>query len=267
VCRAIHDLSARREGPFVSVNCAAMPRDLLESLLFGHERGAFTGATEARRGLFEQASRGTLFLDEIGELPLALQPTLLRVLEARTVRRLGGEGEQAVDVRLVAATNRSLRDDVAEGRFRADLFYRLNVVDLRLPTLRERGPGDIAVLLRHFLATFDASERWFTTEAIDRLVRYSWPGNVRELRNLVERLTVVSQEQQITLDELPDVFRESAPVERWPLAEAPAATTPHGRSNILDVYQRHRYNKSRAARELGLSRYQLIRRLRTLGER
>ncbi len=265
VCRALHDFSARAAGPFVAFNCAALPRDLLEALLFGHERGAFTGATEARKGLFEQASGGTLVLDEIGELPLALQPALLRVLEERRVRRLGGDADRPVDVRLVAATNRPLRDDVASGRFREDLFYRVNVIDLRLPALRARGAADIVALLRHFLVIAGAGERWFSDDALLRLVGYAWPGNVRELRNVVERMTILSERSLMTVDDLPDDVREAvrgAPSGVPGLSSSPA----HRQTSVLDVYRRHRYNKSRAARELGLSRYQLIRRLKRLGE-
>ncbi len=195
IARAIHRASPRSDGPFVAVNCGAIPENLLESELFGHERGAFTGADRTREGLFAEASAGTLFLDEIGELPLPLQVKLLRVLQERKVRRVGGSVEMAVDVRVLAATSRDLVEEVQEGRFRDDLFYRVNVVQIHLPPLRAR-PEDIPLLADHFLrrhaARFGIPFREFPGTLIPLLAAYTWPGNVRELENVVERALILS---------------------------------------------------------------------------
>src|SRR5688500_5825387 len=195
VAKAIHDLSPRRGKPFIAVNCAALPETLLESELFGHEKGSFTGATERRLGRFELADTGTIFLDEIGEIPSATQVKLLRVLESRTFFRVGGAQPIKVNVRVVAATNRSLRDAVTMGEFRDDLYYRLNVLNIYLPPLRERR-GDIPLLVRRFIREFskahDRQFRGITADAMERLVNAPWPGNVRQLRNLVESMVVLA---------------------------------------------------------------------------
>jgi len=211
VARGIHALSPRKHRAFLAVNVAALSDSLLESELFGHEKGAFTGAIDARKGFFELANRGTLFLDEIGEMPLSTQTKLLRVLEQREFLRVGGESPIRVDVRIVAATNRELREAVARGEFRRDLYYRLNILDLRLPPLRERR-GDIAMLIRHFVREVSArTERPFpglSAEAMEMLERHDWPGNVRELRNLVESMVVLSPGHEIRPADLPvDVRR------------------------------------------------------------
>jgi len=214
VARGIHALSPRKHRAFLAVNVAALSDSLLESELFGHEKGAFTGAIDARKGFFELANRGTLFLDEIGEMPLSTQTKLLRVLEQREFLRVGGESPIRVDVRIVAATNRELREAVARGQFRRDLYYRLNILDLRLPPLRERR-GDIALLIRHFVREISARvDRPFpglSPEALRVLERHDWPGNVRELRNLVESMVVLSPGREIRPDDLPlDVRRPGA---------------------------------------------------------
>jgi len=210
VARGIHALSPRKHRAFLAVNVAALSDSLLESELFGHEKGAFTGAIDARKGFFQLANRGTLFLDEIGEMPLATQTKLLRVLEQREFLRVGGESPIRVDVRIVAATNRELREAVARGEFRRDLYYRLNILDLRLPPLRERR-GDIALLIRHFVREVSArTDRPFpglSAEALEVLERHDWPGNVRELRNLVESMVVLSPGHEIRPADLPVEIR------------------------------------------------------------
>jgi len=211
VARAIHTLSPRRTKPFIAVNVGALPETLLESELFGHEKGAFTGAAERRIGRFELAHGGTIFLDEIGEIPQSTQVKLLRVLEERQVTRVGGTQAIPVDVRVIAATNRALKDHVAHGEFRADLFYRLNVLRIYLPPLRERR-GDIGLLVRRFVHEFatmhDREFHGISGETMDALVNYSWPGNVRELRNLMESMVVLAHGREIGLSDIPPGIRE-----------------------------------------------------------
>jgi DNA-binding NtrC family response regulator len=206
VAKAIHDLSPRRGKVFLAVNCAALPETLLESELFGHEKGAFTGAAERRLGRFELADGGTLFLDEIGEIPFSVQVKLLRVLETRTFFRVGGTQPIRVDVRVVAATNRNLRDLVSVGEFRDDLYYRLNVLNVYLPPLRERR-GDIPLLVRRFTREFarihDRTFRGIASEAMERLVNAPWPGNVRQLRNLIESMVVLAPGTEIRASDIP----------------------------------------------------------------
>src|SRR6266705_1052395 len=211
VARAIHDLSPRRAKPFIAVNCAAIPDTLLESELFGHEKGAFTGAAERRLGRFELAAGGTIFLDEVGEMAPATQVKVLRVLEDRTFFRVGGTQAIKVDVRVTAATNKSLKEEVALGRFRDDLFYRLNVLSIYLPPLRERR-ADIPLLVRRFIAEFAAAHdrafRGITPEALQILVDADWPGNIRQLRNLIESMVVLAPEGEIRASDIPRDIRE-----------------------------------------------------------
>jgi DNA-binding NtrC family response regulator len=213
VAKAIHDLSPRRGRPFIAVNCAALPETLLESELFGHEKGAFTGAAERRLGRFELADTGSIFLDEIGEIPASVQVKLLRVLETRSFFRVGGVQPIKVDVRVIAATNKSLRDSVALGEFRDDLYYRLNVLNVYLPPLRERR-GDIQLLVRRFVREFsqlhDRPFRGITAETMQRLVDASWPGNVRQLRNLIESMVVLSPGREIRPSDIPPDVLEGA---------------------------------------------------------
>jgi DNA-binding NtrC family response regulator len=213
VAKAIHDLSLRRGKPFIAVNCAALPESLLESELFGHEKGAFTGAAERRLGRFELADGGTIFLDEIGEIPESVQVKLLRVLESRTFFRVGGVAPIKVDVRVVAATNKSLREAAALGRFRDDLYYRLNVLSLYLPPLRERRE-DVPLLVRRFIrefsATHDRSFRGIAAEAMQKLVAAPWPGNVRQLRNLIESMVVLAPGTEIRASDIPPDILEGA---------------------------------------------------------
>jgi two-component system response regulator PilR (NtrC family) len=206
VARAIHDQSERRERPFVAVNCGAIPENLLESELFGHVKGAFTGAVQNKAGLFEIADEGTLFLDEVGELPQALQVKLLRVIQDKTVRRVGGTGDHRVDVRIVAATNRKLEDEISSGRFRDDLYYRLNVIQIALPPLRER-MEDVPLLMQHFIEKYalevGKEVHGISDAATERTLAYDFPGNVRELENMVERAVALCRDGVIGLETLP----------------------------------------------------------------
>jgi DNA-binding NtrC family response regulator len=228
VARAIHRASRRANGPCVAVNCAALTESLIESELFGHEKGAFTGATEKKAGRFEMADRGTLFLDEVGELPLGLQTKFLRVLEERRFERVGGQKSIEVDVRVVAATNRDLAEMVKRGQFREDLYYRLSVIHIEVPPLRER-LDDVPLLAEHFLARYrqQAARRisGFAADAIAAMTRYSWPGNVRELRNAVERAIVLGDREQIVAQDLPPQVLAQA---QLPRARLSPPTPPLG---------------------------------------
>lgn len=214
--RALHRNSKRRGKPFVPVNCGAIPKELLESELFGHEKGAFTHAVRSRPGRFELADGGTIFLDEIGEMDLSLQVKILRVLQEKEIERVGGTSIKKIDVRIVAATNRDLETEVSAGRFREDLFYRLNVIPLHLPPLRERG-GDVVLLASHFLNRFcsdkNRSVLKFADKARDMLVSYSWPGNVRELENFMERLSILCDGDEVGIDDLPEKILRSVGLE------------------------------------------------------
>jgi two-component system, NtrC family, response regulator AtoC len=275
VAQSIHRFSSRATGPFVAVNCAAIPETLLESELFGHVKGAFTGAAQDRRGRFQLAEGGTLFLDEIGEMPLAMQGKLLRVLEERTVEPVGSAKSEAVDFRLVAATNRKLEEMVAKGQFRADLFYRLNVVPLSIPPLRERR-GDVAQLAEHFLAQANAARKErlsFGPDALAVLERHAWPGNVRELKNLVERLAVLKDAGAIGIADLPDSIRTPRlppPEQREALPasgiDLHAALAELEDRLIGDALQLSGGNKSHAATMLGLKRTTLIEKLKRRGK-
>ena len=275
VAHAIHNLSRRAKGPFVAVNCAALPATLLESELFGHEKGAFTGAESRRRGRFELASGGTLFLDEIGEIDQATQVKLLRVLEDRRFERVGGTETVEADFRLVAATNRDLPALVKSGDFREDLFYRLSVIDIRLPPLCERA-DDIPAMAMAFLKEFAERNGKAVTSiapaAMDALCVYSWPGNVRELRNAVERMVVLAQGSELTLADVPPAMRSgrSAAPAAGAAPATPAATSTGSlkdaeRDKILAVLARHGGNRTRAALELGISRRTIIRKLSEYG--
>ncbi len=239
VARAIHEASPRRDKNFIKINCAALPENLLESELFGHEKGAFTGATASRAGRFELADGGTLFLDEIGELPLSLQAKLLRVLQERQFERLGGTRTLEVDVRIIAATNVNLEDAVARGAFRNDLYYRLNVLPFHLPPLRER-KSDIPILLNHFLrASIERNDKEveLSQEALDVLMNYNWPGNVRELQNLIERLVILTDKSILYPSDLPKEMEN-------PLTKEITATSP---ARISDTLQGHDSNVSRSS--------------------
>jgi two-component system response regulator PilR (NtrC family) len=210
VARAVHTASARKDGPFISINCSAFPETLLESELFGYMKGAFTGATSSKLGLFEAANRGTIFLDEIAEMPIGMQVKLLRVMQERMVRRVGGMEEIPIDVRIIAATNSNLEQEIAQGRFRKDLFYRISVIPIHLPPLRER-PEDIPLLANHFLQKYAPKMRKPVTRlsdpALRLLERYSWQGNVRELENVIERAVALEFSDEIRPDRLPPAVR------------------------------------------------------------
>jgi DNA-binding NtrC family response regulator len=303
VAQAVHRFSRRAMGPLVAVNCAAIPEPLLESELFGHVKGAFTGATANRAGRFKAAHGGTIFLDEIGEMPLGLQGKLLRVLQERTVEPVGSTKPEPVDFRVVAATNRNLEEMVAKGSFRGDLFYRLNVVPLTLPALRDR-PGDVAVLARLFVGRANqAREQKLTLSpaALAAMERYPWPGNVRELENLIERLMLLRSEGEIGLDDLPANVRDapapsvpvpseaapasaaaSPPVSASAAGSAPApgfsgALPPEGVDLyavlgeiedrlIREALERSGGNKNQAAKILGLNRTTLVEKLKKKGK-
>jgi DNA-binding NtrC family response regulator len=265
VARAIHEMSERKDA-FVPVNCAAIPAELIESELFGHTGSAFTGAKQPRVGLIEASDRGTLFLDEVGELPLPVQPKILRSLQEGTVRRVGANAEKSVDLRVVAATNRDLEQDVSDGRFREDLFWRLNVIRLRIPPLRDRS-FDIPLLVEHFVnkATEAVKRPPFdvSSEALAILTAYSWPGNVRELENAIERAIAFARGPVITPDDLPERVRTSgsASVLIARSVEQNMTMREMEREYILEILRRTGGNKSRAAELLGLDRKTLYRRL------
>jgi DNA-binding NtrC family response regulator len=265
VARLLHGLSARRDRPFVVINCSAIPDTLFESELFGHQRGAFTGATERRLGLVEAADGGTLFLDEIGEMNPTVQSKLLRTLESGEIRRVGENRTSRVDVRVVAATNKNLSEEVAAGRFREDLYYRLNGVPLEIPPLRQRNE-DIEPLVRHFLA--ERSGRHprvigISQEALDALKAYHWPGNVRELKNCVEALRILAQGPEIELADLPPNIRARKPVRAHPWDERPIVKLDQViEEYVLYALDRCGGNKSQAARLLAIDPKTLYKRLR-----
>jgi len=270
--RTLHELSPRQAGPFVTLNCAAVPAELIESELFGHEKGAFTGAGARHLGKFEQAHRGTLFLDEIGDMPLPMQSKLLRVLEENEIERVGGDRPIAVDVRIVVATHRNLEDLVSQGRFRQDLYHRVYVFPLFLPPLRERRE-DIAPLVDHFARQIAAQNGWkptaFTPEALEELKRYPWPGNVRELRNVVERLLLLSTGDAVDAAVVPAALPQSS------AATGSAGSSLGGtlasrveafeRETILAELRRQQNHITRTAQSLGLERSYLYKKCLQVG--
>ncbi len=277
VARAIHFESGRREAPFLAVNCSSFQEQLLENELFGHERGAFTDAREAKRGLVELADEGTLFLDEVGDLPAATQAKFLRFIEDRTFKRVGGSSDLAVDLRVVAATNRDLEQMVKEGKFRQDLYYRLKVVSILLPPLRERG-DDVLLLARHFLSSYNEKFRksfLSLTAEVEGIFRaYRWPGNVRELKNLLERVVLLENDEALREDHLPAEVTAQAESLPRVLRDALAARAEGDgemttlaeieQEHILKVLEFTQGNRSHASRILGISRQSLIERLKRI---
>ncbi len=267
VARVLHHLSPRTGGPFVEVNCGGLSATFLESELFGHEKGAFTDAKERRQGLFELADRGTIFLDEIGDLAPELQPKLLKVLETKRFRRLGGSREMTVDARLIAATNRDLVGEVRAGRFREDLYYRLSVMPLKLPAVRERSRDDRLALLTRILADLGPQmpgcPSACSAEALDRLLSAPWPGNVREMRNVMERAMILARGAgQIGVEHLPADLRKGGGGDK---RHQPQALADVERVHIEKTLKFHGGNRTRAAQELGISRATLINKIKVYG--
>jgi len=270
VARALHELSKRREGPFVKLNCAAIPAELIESELFGHEKGSFTGATQMRRGKFEQAHGGTLFLDEIGDMTPEAQAKVLRVLQENEIERVGGQETIAVDVRVVAATNKDLREDMQKGRFRADLYDRLNVVPVEVPPLRER-KEDIPALVEHFLVETCAQngkrKLAVAQPALSLLMQHDWPGNVRELRNTIERLVIFASGSAISDEEVQAALPGVKAVRgRWQRGTALKDLVASAeREIVLAALDANGHHIANTARELGLERSHLYKKMRALG--
>ncbi|WP_457600980.1 sigma-54 interaction domain-containing protein [Hydrogenivirga sp.] len=267
IAKAIHFLSHRRDKPFVTINCAAIPETLLEAELFGYEKGAFTGAHTSKKGKFELANGGTIFLDEIGDMPLALQAKILRVLQEREIERLGSEKTVRVDVRVIAATNKDLNTLVKEGRFREDLFYRLNVVPIHVPSLRERSE-DIPLLVEHFLDNYNSKygkRVRISPDAMEALIEYNWPGNIRELENTVERLVVMHDRTVKSVDLPPHIlaYRRKAALEG--MTNLPEKIQATEREKIIEALEKTGYVKSRAAKLLGYTLRQLDYRIKKYG--
>jgi len=276
VARAIHIHSHRQPKPFVEVNCAAIPEELIESELFGHERGSFTGATTQRRGKFDQAHEGTLFLDEIGDMSLKTQAKVLRILQERKFERVGGNKTIEVDVRVIAATNKDLVEEIAKGNFREDLYYRLNVIPFHVPPLRER-KADIPLLINHFLAFFCSKEsreiKSVEPAAMEALVNYAWPGNVRELKNLIERMVIMTPEKVITPARLPQSISSGTRISAESVVAGPAMDSSNLREAreefekefLLRKLEENDWNISRTAESIEIERSNLHRKIKSYG--
>ncbi|HTS13520.1 MAG TPA: sigma-54 dependent transcriptional regulator [Candidatus Limnocylindrales bacterium] len=269
VARALHASSGRNTMPFVEVNCAAIPEELIESEMFGHRKGSFTGASEDKTGKFQKANGGTLFLDEVGDMSLKTQSKVLRVLEEQRVEPLGSNQPVNVDVRVIAATNKKLEEEIARNLFREDLFYRLNVIPFYVPALRER-TEDIPILAANFLAEFCAAygkkPKEFSAPAMEVLLSYPWPGNVRELRNLVERLVIMCPASRVEPHHLPpELFRGASKSPQKPYESLQEARAAYEREFVLRKLEENRWNMTRAAHALGLERSHLYRKMRSLG--
>jgi DNA-binding NtrC family response regulator len=279
IARTLHEKSPRRDGPFISLNCAAIPAELMESELFGHEKGSFTGAASRHTGKFEQAHRGTLFLDEIGDMPLAMQAKLLRVLEEGEIERVGGDRPFAIDVRVVVATHRNLEEQVRQGAFREDLYHRVYVFPIVLPPLRERRE-DIRALAEYFVRQLAEQSRWkpkeFSPEALERLEEYAWPGNVRELRNVIERLLLLADGDKIGAATVERVLPRTAPLGPGnsdgssagsALATGTLASRVEAfeRESLLAELKKHHHHMTNTAKALGLERSHLYKKCQQLG--
>ncbi len=263
VAKSIHSLSSRRSFPFVPINCAAIPRELLESELFGHVKGAFTGAVRDKVGKFQSADGGTLFLDEVGELPVDLQPKLLRALQERIIEPVGGTTSRKLDVRIVAATNVDLETAIEEGRFREDLYYRLSIIPIHLPPLRERG-DDVLLLIRHFTAKHGGGGVTFTPRALEIMKHYPWPGNVRELENTIERLLIMRNSDSIDAEDLPGKLRGVKKGREGGVINLPAegySLEQLEREIVVEALDRNDWNQTAAARFLRIPRHTLIYRM------
>lgn len=267
VARRIHLHSERANGPFIAVNCAAIPQELIESELFGHEKGAFTGALARKRGRFELAHRGTIFLDEVADMSLMTQAKVLRMLQEQTFERVGGTETMKVDVRVIAATNRNLEREIAAGRYREDLYYRLNVLPFRVPSLRER-PDDIPILARAFVAEFCATAgvkaKEISNRAVKRLTEHAWPGNVRELRNLMERMVIMTPGNRIEERDLPESVRRPAGAHGMGEETLNDARRGFERAFLAARLREHDWNISRTAAAIGMARESLSRKIKSL---
>ncbi len=275
VARSIHYYSPRHEKPFVAINCAAIPEELIESELFGHEKGAFTGALAQKKGKFDLADGGTFFLDEIGDMSLQTQAKVLRILQERSFERVGGTRLVTVDVRIIAATNKDLSEEIRLGRFREDLYYRLNVVPFRIPALRERA-DDVPMLVQHFIDLFYRKEgrepKQFTPEALEVLKQYSWPGNVRELKNIIERILIMTSGRSITCDDIPDLQGHSESLSTCPTLEGALgqstlreAREEFEREFLIQKLEENDWNISRTAEIIELERSNLHRKIKSYG--
>lgn len=269
VARAIHSQSKRKGAPFVEINSAAIPEELVESELFGHAKGAFSGAMTSKKGKFEVADGATLFLDEIGDMSARVQAKMLRVLEEQRFEPVGSNTPVKVDVRVISATNKRLEELIDNGNFRHDLFYRLNVIPFQVPPLRER-LEDVPALIDHFNQRFSADNgqkaKMFTTESVERLQHHSWPGNVRELRNTIERVIIMTAKQKVGIDDLPELgFSDDRPASSFRFPSFKAATDAYQREFILHKLAEHDGNVTKAAEEMGVDRSHLYRRMRNLG--
>ncbi len=275
VARAIHKQSTRSEKPFIEVNCAAIPEELIESELFGHEKGAFTGATAARKGKFDLANTGTLFLDEIGDMSLKTQAKILRILQEHKFERVGGNRTIEVDVRVIAATNKNLLEEIKQGNFREDLYFRLNVLPFVVPPLRDR-KEDIPRLCKHFLHYFCGKEsreiKTISKDAMQALISYRWPGNVRELKNLIERLVIMTPEQEIQLADIPQEIYQQKEETSLPLDQGEHLPDSYRDAKelfekqfLLEKLRKNNWNVSRTAEEIGLERSNLHRKIKSYG--
>lgn len=269
VARAIHSQSKRKGAPFVEINSAAIPEELVESELFGHTKGAFSGAMTAKKGKFEVADGATLFLDEIGDMSARVQAKMLRVLEEQRFEPVGSNTPVKVDVRVISATNKRLEELIDNGNFRHDLFYRLNVIPFQVPPLRER-LEDVPALIEHFNQRFSADNgqkaKSFTQDAVERLQHHSWPGNIRELRNTIERVIIMTAKQKVGVDDLPELgFSDDRPASSFRFPSFKAATDAYQREYILHKLAEHDGNVTKAAEEMGVDRSHLYRRMRNLG--